>query len=257
MERLSTKVSFPGVNGDQLSARLERPKGTPKTFALFAHCFTCGKDIFSATMVTTALAEKKIAVLRFDFTGLGGSEGDFANTNFSSNIDDLVAAAEFLGGEYNPPQLLVGHSLGGSACLVAARKIPSVRCVATIAAPYSPMHLKESLSKLVPKIEREGKAEVTIGGQTFPITRQFIDDISQHNMDEHLRALDRALLIMHSPDDESVNISNAQRIFQNAQHPKSFISLSGADHLLSNKDDARYVGALIAAWAERYIRTSI
>jgi putative redox protein len=256
MDRLSTKVSFPGASGDELAARLERPKATPKAYALFAHCFTCGKDIFTATMITTALAEHDVAVLRFDFTGLGGSHGDFANTNFSSNIDDLVAAAEFLGREYEPPQLLVGHSLGGSACLAAAGRIPSVRCVTTIAAPYSLTHLKKSLSKLVPKIEKQGKAEAVIGGQKFPITKQLLDDISRHDMDEYLAALDCALLIMHSPEDENVDIDNAQRIFQAASHPKSFISLSGADHLLSNKDDARYVGALISAWADRHLRKS-
>ena len=218
------KVEFPGASGALLSARLDSPLAPPIAYALFAHCFTCSKDTRAAAYVAAALAERGIACLRFDFTGLGGSGGDFANTNFSSNRADLVAAVDFLRRRYRAPELLVGHSLGGAAVLAAAHEIPEAVGVATIAAPSDPAHVLA----LIPKrdeIERTGEAEVVLGGRTFRIRRQLLDDLAGQQPDERLRDLGKALLVMHSPRDETVMIDNATRIFQAARHPKSFVSL--------------------------------
>jgi len=247
------KVEFPGASGEPLSARLDLPIAPPLAYALFAHCFTCSKESRAAAYVAAALAERGIACLRFDFTGLGGSGGDFANTNFSSNRADLVAAADFMRRRYRAPELLVGHSLGGAAVLAAAREIPEAVGVATIAAPCDPAHVLA----LIPKrneIERTGTAEVVLAGRSFRIRRQLLDDLAGQRPNETLRHLGKALLVMHSPRDDTVAIDNATRIFQGALHPKSFVSLDPADHLLTRREDAAYAGHLIAAWAERYLR---
>jgi len=249
------KVEFPGASGESLSARLDSPIAPPIAYALFAHCFTCSKDTRAAAYVAAALAERGIACLRFDFTGLGGSGGDFANTNFSSNRADLVAAVDFLRRRYRAPALLIGHSLGGAAVLAAAREVPEAVGVATIAAPADPAHVLA----LIPKrdeIERTGEAEVVLGGRTFRIRRQLLDDLAGQRPDETLRNLGKALLVMHSPRDDTVTIDNAARIFQAALHPKSFVSLDPADHLLTRREDAAYAGHVIAAWAERFLRST-
>jgi putative redox protein len=200
------------------------------------------------------LAELGIAVLRFDFTGLGHSEGEFASTNFSSNVADLVAAAGFMRTSYGAPQILIGHSLGGAAVLAAAARVPEAAAVVTLAAPADFTNLQRRLAAVAPEIHNEGEARLTIGDRSFPIRRQFIEDLDRHRMLENIAALDRALLIFHSPSDEIVDIDNARRIFEVANQPKSFISLDDADHLLTRRDDAEYVAAVIAAWVGRYLR---
>src|SRR5262245_46241429 len=247
------KVEFPGASGESLSARLDSPIAPPIAYALFAHCFTCSKDSRAAAYVAAALAERGIACLRFGFPGLGGSGGEFGNTNFPSSRADLVAAVDFLRRRYRAPALLVGHSLGGAAVLAAAREVPEVAGVATIAAPSDPAHVLA----LIPnrdEIERIGEAEVVLGGRTFRIRRQLLDDLAGQRQDETLRSLGKALLVMHSPRDDTVAIDNATRIFLGARHPKSFVSLDPADHLLARHEDAAYAGHVIAAWAERYLR---
>jgi alpha-beta hydrolase superfamily lysophospholipase len=248
------KLTFTGASGAALSARLDLPDGgQPRAYALFAHCFTCNKNYKAIAGISHALARTGIAVLRFDFTGLGESEGDFADTNFSSNVEDLVAAADFLRGEYQAPRLLIGHSLGGAAVLQAAARIPSSRAVVTLAAPGDPSYLVRSLGRATATIAARGEAEVTIGGQTFRIKKQFLDDLERVAMQETIGSLDRALLVLHSPADRVVDIDSAARIFQAARYPKSFISLDGADHLLSERADAEYAAALIAAWVQKYL----
>lgn len=249
----TAKVEFPGALGASLSARLDLPVAPPVAYALLAHCFTCSKDTRAATYLAAALAERGIATLRFDFTGLGGSGGDFANTNFTSNVDDLVAAADFLRARYRAPQLLVGHSLGGAAVLAAAARIPEATGVATIAAPFDPAHVL----RLIPKhdeIERTGEAEVVLAGRPFRIRKQLLDDLAGHKLGDTVRGLGKALLVMHSPRDDTVEIENATRIFQAARHPKSFVSLDPADHLLTRHEDATYAGHVLAAWVERHLR---
>jgi putative redox protein len=237
-----------------LAARLDTPDdGELSAYALFAHCFTCNKNYKAMAHISRTLAEAGIAVLRFDFTGLGESEGDFADTNFSSNVADLIAAAEFLKDEFEAPKILIGHSLGGAAVLQAATRIPSSALVVTVAAPSDTSHLARRLAGARPTLEARGEAEITISGRTFTIKKQFLDDLERTRMQETIRELNRALLIFHSPGDQTVGIDNAAHIFQAAQQPKSFISLAGADHLLSNPRDSLYVGTLIAAWAGRYI----
>lgn len=236
-----------------LSALLERPAGEPKAYAIFAHCFTCSKNIGTATRISRALAERGLAVLRFDFTGLGSSEGDFSNTNYSSNVQDLVSAGEYLSGTYEAPRLLVGHSLGGAAVISAASLLPSVAVVATIAAPSDPSHMQHLLRNSIGEIRESGRAEVEIGGQKFTIRKQFLDDISEHNLDMALRKMDKALLIMHSPNDSMIEIEHAYHLFDVARCPKSFISLDRADHLLSRPADAEYAANMIAAWAGHYV----
>lgn len=250
------KLSFPNRHGEMLSALLEKPESGVRAYALFAHCFTCGKNIGTATRISRALAARGFAVLRFDFTGLGSSEGDFANTNFSSNIDDLVAAADYLRENYRAPDVLIGHSLGGAAVIAAASRIPDARAVVTIAAPSDPGHMRYLLRDRVEEINKKGSARVEIGGQPFTITKQFLEDVAEHSLDEALQHLNKALLILHSPRDELVDIEHAHHLFAMARCPKSFISLDTADHLLSKQEDAEYAAEAIAAWASRYIRES-
>lgn len=242
------KILFQGSAGVQLAGRLELADPPVRAVALFAHCFTCTKDVLAASRISGCLAEAGISTLRFDFTGLGHSEGDFANTNFSSNIEDLVAAADHLRSRGLAPRLLIGHSLGGAAVIAAAARIPEVMCVATMGAPHDPAHVLHQLGEGRAEIERTGAAEVLLGGSTFRIREQFIRDVSAHNLDRALGALRRTLLIFHSPVDETVGIDNAARIFQAARHPKSFIALDGADHLLRRKADALFVAGVIGAW---------
>ena len=249
----SEKVMFPGALGGHLAGRLDLPFGRPHAYALFAHCFTCSKDFFAASRISQGLAEHGIAVLRFDFTGLGSSEGEFANTNFSSNVADLVAAADFLRERYAAPMLLVGHSLGGAAVLKAAAKIPEARAVATIAAPADPEHVTRNFAAHLGEIETTGKAEVTLGGRSFTITRQFLDDIAAQALRDAVSGMRKALLVLHSPLDEIVSIDNASAIFQAAKHPKSFLSLDHADHLLTDRADAAYAAGVLAAWAGRFL----
>jgi uncharacterized OsmC-like protein/pimeloyl-ACP methyl ester carboxylesterase len=249
----SSKISFTGSFGDELAARLERPEAQPRAYALFAHCFTCSKDVYAATHISRSLAKRGIAVLRFDFTGRGSSEGDFANTNFSSNVDDLVRAADHLRAQFRAPSILLGHSLGGAAALVAAGRIDEVRAVATIGAPSDPAHVSLHFSEALPSVEAEGEVSVSIAGRRFRIRKQFLDDINDQNLKAVLARLRRALLIMHSPQDEVVDIAHARRIYEAALHPKSFVSLDDADHLLTRQRDADYVAGVLSAWAERYL----
>lgn len=247
------KVEFPNRSGERLAARLDLPDGTPRAFALFAHCFTCSKDIFAASRISHALAERGVATLRFDFTGLGSSEGEFANTNFSSNVQDLLAAADFLRRRGTAPALLVGHSLGGSAMLKAAAFVPEAVAVVTIAAPADPEQVTRNFHLHLPTIESAGEAEVTLAGRTFRIRRQFLEDLAGQKLEDAIRSLRKALLVLHAPGDQVVGIDNASRIFAVARHPKSFVSLDDADHLLSRRADAIYVADVIAAWADRYL----
>ncbi len=241
--------------GERLGARLDLPlEGRPLAHAIFAHCFTCTKNIKAASHISRALNRQRIAVLRFDFTGLGDSEGDFAETNFTSNVSDLVAVARFLADEFEPPKLLIGHSLGGSAALQAASHIPSLVGVVTIAAPAEASHLARLLAKTKATAAVEGEARVTIGGATFRLKKQFFDDLEHTNMQRTIESLDRALLVLHSPADQTVHIDNAMQIFAAARHPKSFVSLDTADHLLSHQRDSWYAGEVIAAWASRWLR---
>jgi pimeloyl-ACP methyl ester carboxylesterase len=249
----SEKLTFPGVHGDVLAGRLERPDGAVRAFAVFAHCFTCGKDIRAASTISRTLAHEGIGVLRFDFTGLGSSEGDFANTTFSSNIGDLVAAARHLEREHGPARLLIGHSLGGAAVLAAAAKLPAVRAVATIAAPFDAGHLRRLLADDLETIEREGEAVVSIAGREFRIRREFLEDLRDANSQRAIAELGRPLMVFHSPHDRIVTVDNARLIFEAARHPKSFVSLDEADHLLSSSADAAYVARILSAWATRYL----
>ncbi len=247
-------VTFPGALGHELSGRLELPAGDePIACALFAHCFTCSMDLKAAVNVARALAAQRIAVLRFDFTGLGRSEGDFGDTTYSSNVDDLIAAAGFLEEQLQAPSILVGHSLGGAAVLHAARRLPSVRAVATIGAPGEPSHVLRHLESSREEIEQEGEAVVRLAGRPFRIGRAFLEDLEAPRLEGAARDLGRALLIFHSPIDPIVGIENAARLYQAARHPKSFVSLDQADHLLTDEADARYVGAVLAAWAQKYV----
>lgn len=252
------KLEFPNAAGETLVGLLEMPPAdTPANrFALFAHCFTCGKDIAAASRISRAMAARGIAVLRFDFTGLGNSDGDFANTNFSSNVQDLVAAARFLETEYQAPSLLIGHSLGGAAVLAAAPLLDSIEAVATIAAPATASHVRHLFASSEEAITSDGTADVRIGSRVFPIHRQLLDDLERYADASHLGRLDRALLVFHSPLDSIVSIDEAARIYQAAKHPKSFISLDNADHLLSKREDAEYVAETLVAWAGRYLGLS-
>ena len=253
MSHTSEKVTFTGGAGEQLAARLDLPDGPPRAFALFAHCFTCTKDLRAVTRLAGGLTRHGIAVLRFDFTGLGSSEGEFANTNFTSNIADLVSAADWLREHHDAPQILIGHSLGGSAVLAAAQRIPESKAVATIGAPFDPDHVTGHFGEAIDLIHDSGSAQVSVGGRPFTIEKHFLDDISAHNMKDAIGHLGRALIVFHAPRDEIVGIENAEQIFIAAKHPKSFVSLDDADHLMHNADDATYVSGVIAAWAESYI----
>jgi putative redox protein len=252
----SERFDFPGASGHTLAGRLELPEGLPMAYAIFAHCFTCGKDVTAAARIAWALADRGIAVLRFDFTGLGSSGGEFANTNFSSNVADLVAASDHLRRTRAAPSLLVGHSFGGAAVLAAASDIPEVRAVVTIGAPFDPAHVRHLLRDDLATIEATGEAQVTLAGRSFPIRRQFLEDLASRDQVPRIANLRRALLVLHAPRDETVGIENAQAIFLAARHPKSFVSLDDADHLLTRRADAAYVADLLACWAARYVRTS-
>lgn len=251
------KVTFKNKSGLDISGRMDLPADRePLAYALFAHCFTCTKNLKAIAHICRALTDRGLAVLRFDFTGLGESEGDFSETNFSSNIEDLVVAAEFMKEKFESPGILIGHSLGGAAMLHAGSRIASTRAVVTIGAPADPAHLKQSLKDSRKKIEKEGQAEIAIGGKSFTVKKQFLDDLEKIEMQKAIRNLKKPLLIFHSPVDEIVDPENAATIFKAAFHPKSFISLDNADHLLSNEADAMYIGSVIAAWAEKYVDMS-
>ena len=250
----SLNVSFINSRGEKLSAKLDLPEDEqPIAYALFAHCFTCTKNIKAAVNIAAALNREKIAVLRFDFTGLGQSEGEFSDSNFTTNVADLIAAAQFLAQEHQAPQIIIGHSLGGTAAIQAAASIPSLKAVVTIAAPHDPAHVTHHFTIMREQIEKEGAAEVNLAGRRFTIKKQFLEDLEIQKLDSHIKALKTALLVMHSPRDTTVAIDNAAKIYQTAKHPKSFVSLDDADHLLLNEDDSLYVGMMIATWSRRYI----
>ncbi|WP_188054098.1 bifunctional alpha/beta hydrolase/OsmC family protein [Sphingosinithalassobacter sp. CS137] len=249
----SQAIEFQGSSGQSLAARLELPVGPIRAVALFAHCFTCTMNSHAANRITTALAGAGIATMRFDFTGLGGSEGDFANAHFLGDVADIVAAADHLRASIAAPALLIGHSLGGAAVLAAAERIPEARGVVTIGAPFDPAHVLEAIRGDLAAIEREGAGAVTIGGRSFRIGAQFLHSLRAQDPAIRIGAIGRALLVLHAPGDEVVGIDNARLIFDAARHPKSFVTLDDADHLLTRRSDAAYVAALIAAWAERYL----
>jgi uncharacterized OsmC-like protein/alpha/beta superfamily hydrolase len=247
------RITFEGSFGHKLAARLDGPGGAVRGYALLAHCFTCSKDSIAARHVAGKLAALGIGVLRFDFTGLGSSNGEFENTNFSSNVDDLVRAADYLRQHFVAPSLLIGHSFGGAAVLAAAGRIPEAKAVVTIAAPSDVAHVLRHFRADLQEIERAGKAEVTLAGRTFTIAKQFIDDAQGQALTDRIASMRKALLVMQAPTDEVVGIEHASAIFGAAKHPKSFVSLEGADHLLSNRRDAAYAAEVIAAWASRYL----
>jgi putative redox protein len=251
------KITFTGHNGDTLSARLDRPDGPVRAVALFAHCFTCSKDIPAARRIASRLAAQGIAVLRFDFTGLGHSEGEFANTHFTSNVADLECAAAHLADTVGTPQLLIGHSLGGSAIIKAAPRIEGVRAVVTLGAPADPSHVAKHFADQLETIRETGEAEVDLAGRAFTIRRPFLEDITAARLDDALKHMNAALLVLHSPHDTTVGIRNAAEIFQGAMHPKSFITLDEADHLITRSADAEYAADVIAAWATRYLAMAV
>ncbi len=253
MQPTTSRASFPGHSGASLAARLDMPNGKVRAFALFAHCFTCSKDLVAARRIAADLSRAGIAVLRFDFTGLGSSEGEFASTNFSSNVGDLLAAADWLRDNHAAPALLIGHSLGGAAMLAVAADIPEARAVVTIGAPADTDHVLANFGSDLGTIERDGEADVTLAGRSFRIARQFVEDVRGVRLAERIRAMRKPLLILHSPLDEIVGIDNATSIFIAARHPKSFVSLDKADHLLTRAEDAAFAAAVIAGWASRYL----
>jgi len=247
------KVTFPGSQGETLAGRLDLPTGPIRAYALFAHCFTCSKDIFAAKRIASQLSAQGIAVLRFDFTGLGSSDGEFANTNFSSNIQDLLKAVDFLREAYAAPAILIGHSLGGAAVLSAAPHVPEVKAVVTIGAPADARHVTHAFGSNLEKIKNDGAVEVSLAGRSFTIKKQFIEDLDKASVKQSVATMKKALMVMHSPIDETVGIENAGEIFAAARHPKSFVSLDDADHLLSRAEDATYAANVIAAWASRFV----
>ncbi|MEM1398341.1 MAG: alpha/beta fold hydrolase [Pseudomonadota bacterium] len=249
----SGKVTFNGADGNVLAGRLDMPVGESLGTALFAHCFTCSKDIFAASRIAQGLTAQGFAVLRFDFTGLGSSEGEFANTNFSSNVEDLIAAANYLRDNGMAPDLLIGHSLGGAAVLAVAASVPEAQAVATVGAPYDPSHVAHLFGDQLDTIESEGEAEVSLAGRPFKIKRQFLKDIAGQDQKTRIASLGKALLVFHSPLDDTVGIDNASGIFGAAKHPKSFVSLDTADHLLTRREDAEYVSTVLAGWASRFL----
>lgn len=247
------KITFTNDRGETLAGLLERPEGKPKAYALFAHCFTCSKNVGAASRISRALAAQGFAVLRFDFTGLGNSEGDFANTNFSSNVSDLIHAARHMRDNHGPVELLIGHSLGGAAVLAASGELPESKAVVTIGAPSDPGHIQQLLRDHVENIEARGQATVELAGRQFTIKKQFLDDIRNRPLGARIAGLRKALLVMHSPLDDIVDVEEASKIFIAAKHPKSFVSLDRADHLLNDPRDAQFVADVIAAWAARYV----
>lgn len=256
MSKSSQKITFPGSSGGALAARLDSPGDNPRAFALFAHCFTCSKDIFAAARISEALVERGFAVLRFDFTGLGASEGEFANTNFSSNVEDLKQAADFLRQNHSAPEILIGHSLGGAAILAVAADVPEAKAVATIGAPSDAEHVVHNFGAKIDEIEKDGEAAVKLAGREFTIRKQFLDDLKSQSVQERIASMRKALIVFHAPRDAIVGIENAASIFTAAKHPKSFISLDDADHLLSRRSDAVYVADVLSAWASRFISES-
>ncbi|WP_209503528.1 MULTISPECIES: bifunctional alpha/beta hydrolase/OsmC family protein [unclassified Ruegeria] len=248
------RITFAGHDGSQLAARLDLPDGPVLATALFAHCFTCSKDIPAARRISARLAAMGIAVLRFDFTGLGHSEGEFANTTFTSNVEDLISAAQYLAGRNMAPALLIGHSLGGAAVLRARAGIPTVKAVVTLGAPSDPAHVSHHFEAALPQIEEDGSAEVSLGGRPFRIGKAFVDDIAKSALSSAIADLKAALLILHAPRDETVSIDNASAIFLAAKHPKSFVTLDDADHLITRASDAEYAADVIAAWVSRYVK---
>jgi putative redox protein len=250
----SQKINFQNAEGEALSARLELPANQhPHTFAIFAHCFTCNKNLTAVRNISRALNMNGIAVLRFDFTGLGESEGEFSDTNFTSNIQDLVQAAQYLTEHHQAPEIMIGHSLGGAATICAAKGLESVKAIATIGSPFQASHVSHLFENSLDEIEASGEALVNIGGRQLKVKKQLLDNLENQINNDHIKRLGKALLVMHSPQDRTVEIENAAKIYQAAMHPKSFVSLDGADHLLSKKEDSLYAGELIATWAKRYI----
>lgn len=254
MTAASIKAEFDGHSGARLAARLDIPAGAVRAYALFAHCFTCTKDILAAKRVAAELSRAGIAVLRFDFTGLGSSEGEFASTNFSTNVADLHSAIAYLRKNFEAPSILIGHSLGGAAVLAVAGEVPEVRAVATIGAPADTAHVLHTLGTALEDVERDGEAMVDLAGRPFTIRKQFLEDVRESVLLDHVASMRKALLILHSPIDATVGIENAGTIFGAAKHPKSFISLDSADHLLSKAADAAYAAKTIAGWASRYLK---
>lgn len=253
MPHRTEPIVFSGSQGFELAARLDLPVGEPRGYGLFAHCFSCSKDVLTAVRISKALTAHDIAVLRFDFTGLGNSQGDFANTNFSSNLEDLRHAAQYLHERYQAPKLLIGHSLGGAAVLAVASDIPEVRVVATINAPSDPSHISQWFQENLAQITADGEAEVLLAGRKFRIQKQFLQDLAEQRLLDKVAKLHCPLLIMHSPVDAVVNIEHAMHIFHAAKHPKSFLSLDDADHMVSRPQDATFVAAVLSAWAGRYL----
>ena len=248
---MKQKIKFKNNQGQHLAALLELPNEKPLGYAIFAHCFTCNKNLTAVRNIGKALNSKGIAVFRFDFTGLGESEGEFEDTNFTSNVDDLIAAADYLKNNYESPSILIGHSLGGTAVLFATHQIPAIKAVVTIGAPSNPSHVSHLFSDSVSEIIENGEAELSIGGRPFKIKEQFLNDIKSQKIEKTTANLNVPLLIFHSPIDPTVEIDNAAKIYKSAKHPKSFISLDKADHVLSNRDDSEFVGLMIAAWSRR------
>ena len=247
------RATFKGSAGFELSARLDLPQGPPRALALFAHCFTCTKDVLAARRIASVLAAAGVGVLRFDFTGLGSSEGEFANTNFSSNVEDLISAAGYLRDHYAAPTLLIGHSLGGAAVLAAAHAVPEARAVVTIGAPADAAHVLKQLGSSLEEIHAKGEAQVMLAGRQFQIRRSFVQDAEEQRLADRIGSLGKALLVMHAPRDTVVGLDNASKIFLAAKHPKSFVSLDDADHLLTEAGAAAYAARVIEAWASKYI----
>lgn len=251
-------ITFPNASGEQLSARLYLPLDeVPRFYAVFAHCFTCSKNFKAVSNISDTLSQLGVAVLSFDFTGLGKSEGDFGESGFSSNVSDLVIASQYLEENYEAPKLMIGHSLGGAAVIFAAAKLDSIQAVVTIGAPADPLHVTNLFSKDLDRIESEGRAEVSIGGRPFTLSQEFVNDLESQNLLEILLGMRKAFLFMHSPQDTVVDLSNAAELYLAAYHPKSFVSLNGADHLLSEEKESRYVGELISTWSKKYLPVEV
>lgn len=246
-------ISFKNSAGHQLAAVIEQPVIPVKCYALFAHCFSCGKDILIASRIARSLVARGVAVLRFDFTGIGDSEGEFESSNFTSNIDDIISATNHLREHYSAPQILIGHSLGGTAMLNAAEQVSEAKAVVSIAAPFTADHILSHFQDKVEELEQKEKVDIELAGKILTINREFVSDLKAHSNEDRISQLRKALLILHSPFDEIVPIEEATKIFVNAKHPKSFVSLDKADHLITDKEDAEYVANTIVAWASRYI----